>query len=98
MYHVSPVLPAFLYLGILTWVSVILIMFLWASLGINKDQKIWQARANIAFITSLVLWFAFMIADQIIMRYDIEQIHMMQGGFQFLSFLALYLLPDNKAM
>lgn len=94
MYHVPAWFPAFLYVCILIWAFFTVITFMWACFSLNKNKTVWLYRANIAFIISLVFWFAFLIADQIIMRYDIEQIHIVQGGFQLLSFLSLYLLPD----
>lgn len=93
MYSVGSWVPAFLYIGIVLWVSIIVITFLWTSSGLMKKQGVWLPRARIAFILSLLLWFALLIADQIIMRYDIENIHMIQAGFQFISYLTLYLFP-----
>ncbi|MEP3278328.1 MAG: hypothetical protein ABJN26_00090 [Stappiaceae bacterium] len=48
-----------------------------------------------AFIISLGLWFAFFLADQIFLKFDLEQNHMVQGGFQLLCFFALYVLTDD---
>lgn len=95
MYSVGNWVPLFLYIGILIWTSLIVLFFLWASVGLIGKNDIWLSRARIPFILSLLFWFSFLIADQIIMRYDIENIHMIQGGFQFLSYLALYLLPEK---
>jgi hypothetical protein len=69
------------------------LLFLWTVVGINKKKDIWMHRANIAYIFSLVFWLAFFIADQCIMKFDLEENHMVQGGFQLLSYLALYILP-----
>ena len=95
MYHVPNWLPIFLFIGILLWSLLSTALFTWASMGLVYNHKIWMQRAKYAFIVSLTYWLAFYIADQAVMKYDLEQNHMVQGGFQLLTFLALYLLPDN---
>ena len=56
----------------------------------------WKSRVNTAYVISLILWLAFFIADQIIMNFDEEQNHMVQGGFQLLTFIAIYWLPNKE--
>ena len=43
------------------------------------------------------LWWtlAFFISDQVVMMFDLEQNHMVQGGFQLLTFMAIHFLPDD---
>lgn len=69
--------------------------FVWASAALGNSPDVWMRRAKIAFIISLSLWLAFFISDQMIMKFDLEENHMVQGGFQLLSFLALYILPAD---
>ena len=59
----------------------------------TKDK--WYTNVNMAFIFSMVYWMLFFLADQIVMNYDLEQNHMVQGGFELLSYLAIHLLPDE---
>jgi len=92
MYPVPAWLPPFLYGGIILWSGLASIAFIWASLGLTKETQIWLRRAEKAFIVSLCFWLAFFIADQIVMKFDEEENHMVQGGFQLLSYLALYIL------
>ena len=96
MYHVPIWLPQCLFIGIVLGSSITTGLFCWASLGLKRDSDIWLSRAQYAFIISLAYWFAFYIADQIIMNFDLEQNHMVQGGFQLLTYLALYVLPDQN--
>ncbi len=43
------------------------------------------------------LWWtlAFFISDQVVMMFDLEENHMVQGGFQLLTFIAIAYLPDD---
>jgi len=91
MYHVPTWLPLILFLGILLWSLLSLVLFFRACLALNKSENIWMRRAEIAFIISLTYWLVFFIADQIVMKYDLEENHMVQGGFQLFTFLSLYL-------
>lgn len=96
MYGVSSWVPALLFSFILLWTFISAGLFCWTSLGLRYEQKIWMPRAELAFIVSLTYWLAFFIADQLVMKFDLEQNHMVQGGFQLLTFLSLYLLPEIK--
>lgn len=93
MYHAPTWLAVVFFIGILLWSCLASVSFLWASLAINKDRKIWLKRAQTAFIISLTYWLAFFLADQAVMKFELEQNHMVQGGFALLSYFALYILP-----
>lgn len=95
MYNVPDWLVALLFVGIISWSGIATLLFCWATVGLNKNRTVWMQRAQLAFIVSLSFWLAFFLADQLVMKFDLEQNHMVQGGFQFLTFLALYLLPDK---
>lgn len=96
MYNPPIWLPPFLFAGIILWSLITTVLFCWASLSLHCDSNVWRTRANYAFIISLSYWFAFFIADQLVMNFDLEQNHMVQGGFELLTFLAFYILPDDK--
>lgn len=96
MYLVPPWVPLFLFIGILICSMLSSLAFCWASLSIINKSATWLRRAQIAYIISLVYWLAYFTADQIIMKYDLEENHMVQGGFELLCFFALYLLPSEK--
>ena len=95
MYNAPEWLVALLFTGIILWSLISTIAFCWASASLTQNADIWMQRARVAFIISLSYWMAFFLADQIVMKFDLEQNHMVQGGFQFLTFLALYLFPKN---
>jgi hypothetical protein len=96
MYHPPDWLPPCLFLGIVLWSFLCTGLFCWASMGLKKEQALWMRRAQLAFIISLSWWFAFFLADQMVMNFDLEENHMVQGSFELLCYLALYLLPDDE--
>lgn len=95
MYYSPSWLTATLFAAILLWSLASTLAFCWATLSLNKTRAVWMRRMQIAFIVSLAYWMAFFLADQLVMKFDLEENHMVQGGFQFLTFLAMYLLPDK---
>jgi hypothetical protein len=44
---------------------------------------------------SMSLWLVFFLSDQVVMMFDLEENHMVQGGFQLLTFMTIHLLPDE---
>ncbi|KTD23879.1 Uncharacterised protein [Legionella lansingensis] len=96
IYPIPDWLPVLLFLGILLWSFVATIAFFWACMSLHKNSAIWMKRADIAFVISITYWLAFFLSDQIVMKFDLEENHMVQGGFQLLTYLTLYLLPSEK--
>lgn len=94
MYNVPNWLPAFFYIGINIFSFACVILFVRAVWTLNKPN--WLDNVNIAFIFSMSYWLMFFLADQIIMNFDLEQNHMVQGGFQLLCYLTLYILPNKN--
>jgi hypothetical protein len=96
IYHLPFWFPVALFIIILLWSLLSAGLFCWASIGLYKPSRVWKKRAQNAFIVSLTYWLAFFIADQIVMKFDLEENHMVQGGFQLLTYLALYILPEKE--
>lgn len=94
-FHLPAWLAPILYGGIVIWSFASVVLFLRAAATSRQPLQRWQRHVDAAFIVSLGLWFAFFIADQIFLQFDLEQNHMVQGGFQLLCFIALYVLPDD---
>ncbi|EHL31590.1 hypothetical protein LDG_6251 [Legionella drancourtii LLAP12] len=95
MYPLPDWVPPFFFIGIILWSLLSAGLFCWASMGLHKERELWMFRAQCAFIVSLTFWFVFFLADQITMKFDVEENHMVQGGFELLCYLALYLLPET---
>ena len=88
-------LPAVFFVGIIAWSLLSALAFIFAALTPAQPSQRWRERVNAAFIISLGLWFAFFISDQVVMMFDLEQNHMVQGGFQLLTSMAIHFLPDD---
>jgi hypothetical protein len=96
MYHAPNWLITVFFIGIIAWSLISSIVFVVATCSLGKPTEVWMRRANIAFIVTLTYWLAFFLADQMVMKFDLEENHMVQGGFQLLSYLTLYLLPSTR--
>lgn len=95
MYHVPDWLPVLLFIGIILWSLLASLLFCWTSLTLCGERVVWMRRAHCAFIVSMSLWFSFFLADQMVMKYDLEENHMVQGGFELLCYLVVFLLPEE---
>ena len=95
MYQVNALIPQICFAGILIWSLISSIAFIWTCFALNQEPERWLKRADTAFIISLCFWLAMFLADQLIMKFDLEENHMVQGGFQLLTYLALYILPTG---
>ena len=97
MYAVPAWVPAVCYFGIMAWSGLSVVLFAWSSVGLGLKNSIWMRRADLAFTVSLSFWLAFFVMDQLLLKFALEQNHMVQGGFELLTYLALYSLPDESA-
>jgi hypothetical protein len=98
MYALPVWLPPVFFLGIITWSLVTSLAFIYASFKMfSQGLKSAMKYIEMAFILSLTYWLAFFIADQLVMKFDLEENHMVQGGFQLLTFIALYCLPGKSS-
>lgn len=93
MYSLHDLIPPFLFFGITLGSLISASLFFWTGFAFKQEKSIWMKRADKAFIFSLIFWFVFFLADQCIMKFDLEANHMIQGGFQLLTYFAMYLLP-----
>ncbi|MBB71473.1 MAG: hypothetical protein CMF50_03645 [Legionellales bacterium] len=96
MYNVPSWVPAVLFVGILLWSTLSAASFTWAACSLSQPQAVWMERAHTAFIITLTYWLAFFLADQLVMKFDLEQNHMVQGGFQLLSFMVLFISASSE--
>lgn len=93
MYSLPDWIPVFLFISIILCSLISTGLFFRVCLSLRHDKSLWMKRADTAFIFSLTFWLAFFLADQCVMKFDLEENHMVQGGFQLLTYLALYCLP-----
>ncbi|CAM2940920.1 hypothetical protein [Legionella worsleiensis] len=96
MYQVSPLFAQLCFAGIMAWSLLSAWAFIRTCCVFNKETACWMKRADTAFIISLCFWLALFLADQLIMKFDLEENHMVQGGFELLTYLSLYILPHHS--
>lgn len=86
MYPLYSWIPTVLFMGIIVWMSLIVGYFLVTILAIATKKPFWRL-ANQSFAISMGLWLAFLLADQMIMNYQLEANHMVQACFQLLCWI-----------
>lgn len=96
MYNVPAWFPQVCMAGIILWSLFSTLAFCWTCTSLNQQSKRWMHKANFAFIISITFWLAFFLADQLVMKFDLEENHMVQGGFQLLTYLTLYIFPEKN--
>lgn len=96
IYNIPSWINACLFTGIIILSGISFVLFLRASCYRHiQDKSSWLKKVNLAFIVSTSYWLIFFLADQVVMKYDLEENHMVQGGFGLLCYLAIHLLPDE---
>ena len=94
-YGIPTALATLLFVGIIAWSFLSTILFTIAAITPIRQRARWLRRVDTAFIASLGFWLAFFLSDQIFLKFNLEQNHMVQGGFQLLCYLAIHLLPAD---
>jgi hypothetical protein len=93
-YATPSLVNAVLFAGVILWEGVATMLFWWAGLsyrGRNAARKV----VYLAFMTSLVLWGAFLVADEIFISYDLESPHLRLFVAHLVTLLAVDLLPEG---
>ena len=92
IYDSPPWLPKLLFLGVVAW-QALAATFFWYALAASGAAGIIDAAAvNLAFGTGMLLWMAFMIADEITIKYGMEQPHELLFIAQAGSLLVMHLI------
>jgi hypothetical protein len=93
LYQAPPWVPRLLFLGVVLWQLVAAALYGWAFASSLETRMVDWSAVNTAFAAGLGLWAAFMIADEITIKYAYEQSHEMLFIAQLVTLVALYLLP-----
>lgn len=94
-YRPPPWLNAMLFGGIILWQGCAALLF-WCALSVF--QGLHRPGENVlyaAFLVSLALWAAFIVADEIFLAYETEDTHLRVFTAQAISLLVLALLPEG---
>jgi hypothetical protein len=92
IYGAPPWVPRLLFLGVVAWQLCAAVLF-WYALAASGGSGVLQVdAANAAYATGILLWAAFMIADEITIKYAMEQPHELLFIAQAASLLVMHLL------
>jgi hypothetical protein len=83
-----------LFAGVIVWEGVAVVLFWragWRFRGRGSGHKTLYA----AFTTSMLLWGAFLVADEVFIAYPLEGTHLRFFIAQLVTLLAVELLPEN---
>jgi hypothetical protein len=89
-------LPTLLFLGVVLWQGLAAGLF-WGAVGafhgMHGPGLEWL---HTAFGVSLALWAALMLADELLLVYEVEAPHMRIFMAQLMSLLVLHLVPEGR--
>jgi hypothetical protein len=92
IYDSPPWLPKLLFMGVVAWQTLAAIFFWYALAASGAAGFIDLAAANLALGTGILLWGAFMIADEITIKYAMEQPHELLFIAQVGTLLVMHLI------
>jgi hypothetical protein len=87
-------LPAALFAAVIAWQLVTCALLAGAFVSSVAAQAIDLDAATLALGSGVALWAAFMLADEITVKYEFERTHELLFTAQLATLLALQLLPD----
>lgn len=76
-YHPPHWFTGALFIGVLTWQCLMVLCFAWAILALIQTGVLDRDRVQIAFMLSLGLLAAFVLADELWLEYDTEHAHIL---------------------
>jgi hypothetical protein len=89
-------LDTLLFCGVLAWELLAAFLFLYACVALRrKDPHPWRA-AYPAFTVGSLLWAAFLIADEALLAFPLEEIHMRILMAHLGTLLVVVLLPEAR--
>jgi hypothetical protein len=82
----------FLFLGVLAWQFTASCLFAWALQASARLGAVAMPQVDTAFAAGILLWAAFMIADEITIKYAMEQPHELLFIAQIACLVVIHLL------
>ena len=92
LYEAPAWVAKLLFLGVLAWQLIAAALFWYALASSGGAGIVHMHAADAAFAAGILLWAAFMIADEITIRYAMEQPHELLFIAQLASLLVMHLL------
>jgi hypothetical protein len=93
-YRMPAAVNAILFAGVILWEGIATLMFWWA-VWTFRGKKSGRKILYLAFTASLLLWGAFVIADEVLIAYALESTHLRLLIAHLVTLLAIELLPED---
>jgi hypothetical protein len=93
-YGTPAAVNAVLFAGVILWEGVATVLFWRAGLSFRGRDSARRA-VYVAFTTSLLLWGAFLVADEVLVAYPVEGTHLRLFVAHLVTLLAVELLPEG---
>jgi hypothetical protein len=93
-YGTPAAVNASLFAGVILWEAAAAVLFWRAAWGFRGRSSARQA-VYLAFTASLLLWGAFLVADEVFIAYPLEGTHLRLFVAQLVTLLAVDLLPEG---
>jgi hypothetical protein len=94
-YAVPDVVNGVLFTGVILWEGVAALLFWWAAWRFQGRRSA-RRPVYLAFTTSVLLWGAFLVADEVFIAYPLEGTHLRLFVAQLVTLLAVELLPEEE--
>lgn len=93
-YGTPDLMNALLFAGVILWEGVATLLFWWA-VWTFRGKRSGRKALYFAFTASLLLWGAFLVADEVCISYPVESTHLRLFIAHLLTLLAIELLPED---
>lgn len=94
-YRPPPWVPGLLFAAVVVWQAAVAALLAWAlAASIAAGSLAWPI-VNLALGGGIALWAAFMLADEITLKYEFERTHELLFIAQLASLIAMHLLPGD---
>jgi hypothetical protein len=93
-YRTPSAVNTLLFAGVLLWEGVAAVLF-WRAGWRFRGRSSARKAVYLAFTTSLLLWSAFLVADEVCIAYLLESTHLALFVAHLLTLLVVDLLPDE---
>jgi hypothetical protein len=85
---------AVLFAGVILWEGIAVVLFWWAGWTF-RGRDSGRKGVYLAFTTSLLLWGAFLVADEVFIAYPLAGTHLRLFTAHLVTLLAVELLPEG---
>jgi hypothetical protein len=93
-YGTPDLVNALLFVGIIVWEAVATLLFWWA-FWTFRGKESGRRILYFAFTTALFLWGAFLIADELLIAYPLENTHLRLFIGYLVTLMTIELLPED---